>query len=348
MSDISLRKYLLLAAAVVLAYPLVSSLLPIALPLLLSVALAGASQPSIRFLERHVTKNRALTVGLGVTGVLLLTAGILFLLSTILVRQLSHLTELLPTLTEAVTQGTLLLKNWLLGLAQKAPAELQPPINNTIINLLSSGTGLLEQAVGTLPKLAGNFLWHLSDGLVGFVTILLATYMIAARWPQLTLWFSNHTSAPWRERLFAATKGLRRSMLGWIVAQLKLAGICFALLLSGFLLLKIPYALLWAALTTLVDSLPILGAGTVLVPWSIVSLLQGNTPKALGLLGIFAVTWLVRSLLSPKLVSKELGLDSLATLLAIYAGFRLWGFWGLVLAPVALIGLLQFWRQLRR
>lgn len=348
MSDLSLRKYLLLGAAIVLAYPLVSNLLPIAMPLLLSVILAKASQPSIRFLERHLTKNRALTVGLGVTGVLLLTTGILFLLSTILVRQLARLTELLPTLTEAVTQGTLLLKNWLLGLAQKAPAELQLPINNAITNLLSSGTGLLEQAVGTLPKLAGNFLWHLSDGLVGFVTILLATYMIAARWPQLALWFANHTSAPWRQRLGTAMTELRRSMLGWIIAQLKLALICFALLLGGFLLLKIPYALLWAALTTVVDSLPIFGVGTVLVPWSIVSFLQGNTPKAIGLLGIFAIIWLARSVLSPRLVSKELGLDSLATLLAIYVGFRLWGFWGLVLAPVALIATLQLWKQLRR
>ncbi len=348
MSDISLRKYLLLAAAIMLAYPLASCLLPIVLPLLLSVVLARVSQPAIGFLERHLTKNRSLTVGLGVTGILLLTAGILFLLSAILVRQLAHLTQLLPTLTEAMTQGTLLLKNWLLGLAQKAPTDLQPVLNNAIINLLSSGSSLLEQAVGTLPKLAGSFLWHLSDGLVGFVTILLATYMIAARWQLLKLWIANHTTPPWRERLGTAMKGLRHSMLGWLVAQLKLAGVCFVLLLVGFLLLKIPYALLWAALATLVDSLPILGVGAVLVPWSIVSFLQDNTPKALGLLGIFAVIWLVRSVLSPRLVSKELGLDPLATLIAIYAGFRLWGFWGLVLAPVVLIAMLQLWRQLRK
>ena len=172
--------------------------------------------------------------------------------------------------------------------------------------------------------------------------------MIAARWQPLTLWISARIPAAWRKRLHGAITGLRHSMLGWIVAQLKLAGVCFLLLSCGFLLLKIPYALLWAALITVVDSLPILGAGTILVPWSIVSFLQGNHPKALGLLGLFAVVWLVRSMLSPKLVSKELGLDPLATLLATYAGFRLWGFWGLVFAPVVLIFLLQLWRQLHR
>ena len=85
MSDISLQKYLLLAAAVILACPLASRLLPIVLPLLLSVVLAKAAQPSIRFWKRHLTQNQHVAVGLGVTGVLLLTGGSFFLLITVLV-----------------------------------------------------------------------------------------------------------------------------------------------------------------------------------------------------------------------------------------------------------------------
>jgi predicted PurR-regulated permease PerM len=84
--------------------------------------------------------------------------------------------------------------------------------------------------------------------------------------------------------------------------------------------------------------------GTVLLPWSLVSFLQDDKVLALGLLGIFAAVWLVRSVLEPKLISSELGLDPLVTLVCIYGGFRLWGIPGMLLAPVAAITLVQIYR----
>jgi predicted PurR-regulated permease PerM len=112
----------------------------------------------------------------------------------------------------------------------------------------------------------------------------------------------------------------------------------------GFFVMKLPNALLWAMLVTTVDILPILGVGTVLVPWSLVSYLQGSPAKAVTLLCIFLVVWLVRSMLEPKLIGRELGLDPLVTLLCIYGGFRLWGIIGMLLAPLAAICVVQLWR----
>ena len=122
-------------------------------------------------------------------------------------------------------------------------------------------------------------------------------------------------------------------------------GLTFLLLSGGFFLLKISNTFLLSALVTLVDAFPILGTGTVLIPWSIVCLLQGDTARGIGLMAIYAVVWLVRSVLEPRLVGKELGLDPLLTLFSIYAGFRLMGIGGMLIAPFAAMVATQLFRQ---
>ena len=115
----------------------------------------------------------------------------------------------------------------------------------------------------------------------------------------------------------------------------------FAIVCGGFLLLRIPYAPVWAALTALVDAIPILGTGTVLLPWALICFLQGETVRALGLLGTYAVAMLSRSILEPRLVGKQLGLDPLVTLAALYTGFRIWGIAGMILSPVICVAVLE-------
>ena len=83
-----------------------------------------------------------------------------------------------------------------------------------------------------------------------------------------------------------------------------------------------------------VDAIPILGTGTVLVPWALVSLLQKESLKAIGLLCTYGAAAITRTVLEPKLVGRHLGLDPLTTLIALYAGYRFWGVLGLLLTPI--------------
>ena len=85
------------------------------------------------------------------------------------------------------------------------------------------------------------------------------------------------------------------------------------------------------------DALPVLGTGAVLIPWSVICFLQGQTVRGVGLLGIYAVVWLLRAVLEPKLVGRQLGLDPLLTLVAMYAGFRFIGLIGMIGAPLAAV-----------
>jgi len=109
-----------------------------------------------------------------------------------------------------------------------------------------------------------------------------------------------------------------------------------ALLLAGFLLLNVERAVLAALLTSLVDLLPVLGVGTVLVPWSVLAFLSGDVFRGVGLLVLFGIMVVVRQFLEPRIVGGSLGIHPLLTLLAVFAGFRLFGFAGMLGAPILL------------
>ena len=115
----------------------------------------------------------------------------------------------------------------------------------------------------------------------------------------------------------------------------------------GLLVLRVDLALLAAGLAALVDALPIFGAGTVLVPWALWSLLDGDWPLALGLLILYGVVTLVRTLLEPKLVGKRVGLHPLAALAAMYVGFQVFGVAGMILAPLGAVVGKQAWESVR-
>ena len=141
--------------------------------------------------------------------------------------------------------------------------------------------------------------------------------------------------------LFAALGRLRHGIFCWLKAQAKLSAITFSLAAIGLLLLRVPYAPLWAVVIALVDAFPILGTGSVLLPWSLVSFLQGDPMLAFGLLGLYAAAAVTRTVLEPRLVGKQLGLDPLVTLIALYAGFKLFGLPGMIFAPVAAVTVTQ-------
>lgn len=108
----------------------------------------------------------------------------------------------------------------------------------------------------------------------------------------------------------------------------------FAELSAGLLLLGIPNAILVAALIAVVDILPVLGTGTVVLPWAAFALLQGQHRLFIGLLVMYAVIALVRNILEPRLVSHQIGLHPLATLFFMYVGLQILGLAGMLLFPV--------------
>ena len=103
--------------------------------------------------------------------------------------------------------------------------------------------------------------------------------------------------------------------------------------------------LLIALLVALVDILPILGVGTVLIPWSIIEILfVKDAFTGVGLLILYAIVSIIRQVTEPKVVAGSLGLDPLLTIIVIYAGLKIFGIFGMILGPMAALGAKAFFK----
>lgn len=341
-------RYTLLSTALLLgAWLLMGYLLPIGLPFLLGMGLALAAAPAAEYLRGRWKLPGGLACGVAVSAVFLLTLTVLSFLLGLVARQLQRFSGLLPQLEETLGQAAVVFEQFLTELAGRLPGSLGLWTANLTQTFFSQGGSVLEQLAMQIPKAATGLLGGLSQGAFGLITGIVSAYMICNRLPTLKLWWQNHQPPRWQEVWAPALKGLKKALGGWLLAQLKLAGVAFFVMAVGFLLLRIDNGLLWAGVITLVDAFPILGVGTVLVPWALVCFLQRNAVRAVGLLAIYGVVWLSRSILEPKLVGKGLGLDPLLTLMALYAGWKLWGIAGLLLAPILTMAIAQIVKQLK-
>lgn len=110
----------------------------------------------------------------------------------------------------------------------------------------------------------------------------------------------------------------------------------FCELSLGFLLLKVPYAVGMALLVAIIDIMPILGTGLILIPWAIIAAILRKFRMALGVALLYIIMLVVRNIVEPKLVGHQMGLHPVATLLSMFVGLQLFGILGLFGFPVAL------------
>ena len=307
-------------------------LFPLFLPFLLGLAISLAAEPFAIFLQRRLHWRRGCAAAGAVTAFLLVTGAALWLAGAVAVERAMHLAGSLDGAAEQLSAGVETLRVWAVSLAARAPGALAQPLKASVEELFSDGSTLLHRGTDAALGLAGQAAQRLPGSLVTLGTAVLSAYMISARLPRL---LARFTALPlWQKRLRPALLRLKGTLKCWLRAQLRLSAVTFGIVLGGFLLLGVQHKLALAALTAAVDAVPLLGSGTVLLPWALVSFLSGAPVRAVGLLGIYATALLTRSSLEPRLLGRQLGLDPLAALMALYAGFRLWGFGGMILAPI--------------
>lgn len=301
------------------------------LPFLLAGLLAAV-------MERPVNRLTALGLKrpLAAAAVLLVGLTVVCLILWLAVSRLSY--ELgrfllqLPALCSGLLENSRLQEK-IYAFVVAAPVPMQQWLQATLDNLLADGLALPEQLYGAMTDAAADFAAALPLWLLSLVTGLLAAYYCSADWPAVKGLLSRLVPAPWRDRLSWLARQLRAALGIWLKTQGWLMLVTFVQLLTGFVLLGIPYALLAACAGALVDALPFFGSGTLLLPWALVVFLQGESPW--GLLLLYGVTWLTRTVLEPRLMGRQAGVPPLLSLAAMYAGFRLLGVWGLLLAPLA-------------
>ena len=321
----NMRRFLWIGGGLLGAWLGAKYLLPLLFPFGLGLALALAAEPAVKAGSRYLKLPRWAAAGIGVGLTILLLTTVFGILGAALVRELGVLAGKLPELEETARQSVATLRSFAENAAAHAPEGVRPLVDRSVDRLFSSPEVVLER----VPGMVTGFLGKLPKGFLTVGTAVLSAFLISIRLPRLKKGLRERFP-----RVLPALKRTKSAIFSWMQAQAKLMGITFGIVLVGFLLLKIPNGILWAALVAVVDAVPVLGTGTVLVPWALVYLLQGKQLLAIGLLVIFGCTFVTRTALEPKLIGRSLNLDPLLTLVFLYVGFQLWGFLGLIFTPI--------------
>ena len=317
-------------------------LLPLTLPFMIGLLVAAAAEGPTVFLKKQTGIPYGLAAFLCVLFIFALLFFGAFLLCRTVLSELSGFLRMLPQLAGSLTEPMQRIELWLCRFASRLPDGIGTGLRSGIKNLFQSGDLLGAKLYDALFSFASGLLEKTPGILLFTVTAVVSSFMTAAELPSIRSWMKAHLPEQWREKGNALRSRLRQTLGKWLKAQMKLLGITFLILTAGLLLLRTDYPLLFALLITLVDALPVLGTGTVLIPWGLLCFLQGNVARGVGFLVLYGVAALMRQVLEPRLVGRQMGLDPLLTLLAIYVGFRIFGVWGMILLPIAAILLKQF------
>ncbi len=198
-------------------------------------------------------------------------------------------------------------------------------------------TEALRQFLPLAVSKVVSFLSFFPSAMLFVVIMFVSMFYFGMDYERITAFFKNQLSEKYlsvvlqiKTIFFDTGKDLFR-------AYFLITLITFFELLSGFLVLKVKYAVLIALFTSVVDMLPVLGTGTVLVPWSVFCFVSGNRAMAVGLLVIYGIVTLVRQIIEPKIVGSSVGLYPLVTLVSMYVGLKTIGFTGLFVFPFLII-----------
>lgn len=198
--------------------------------------------------------------------------------------------------------------------------------------------GSMASAGGqTLMSAIGRMLANTPRMLISIVVAILSSIYLALDYAGIKEYLYSLLPEGRKQKTMALVGRIGKGIRGYLGAYGKLILITFAELYIGLLLLGRSYALLIAFGIAAFDILPFFGAGMVLVPWSIFLLAGENYGVGVGMLLLFGVVTVVRQIVEPRLIGKSIGIHPLASLLSMYIGFRLFGFWGMMIAPIGVL-----------
>ena len=206
--------------------------------------------------------------------------------------------------------------------------------NNFLSDLSNYLRTLLNKIVTTLTSIP-------TIGLYIIITIL-ALYFICTDKIYMIDQLEHHFPEKWVKKIGYYTRKIIKSLGCYLKAEIILVLISFVISIVGLYIFKfigfnIQYPLMAALGIGFVDALPIFGSGTIMVPWAIVSATNGDYRLGVAILSLWGLMSIIRQLIEPKIVSKQIGIHPIFTLIAMYTGFKISGLLGLFIGPIVLI-----------
>jgi sporulation integral membrane protein YtvI len=332
---ISVLYYAVVVALIYLAFRYVFWLV---LPFLIGLVIAFILKPAVRVISRKLRTPRKLTALILSLLFYLVVGALLALVGMRIIAYIRSIVVNAPTIYATYLQPSLveLFEN-----LQDLSARLDPALAQYIETATASMTSSISQLVTSLSSTLIRSVSVTVAALPSiFLTIVLS--IISTVFFAMDFELIGEYSKRWLpERVTLFLHKLKDFLVSTVLKYIKsymiLMVITFVELSAGFLILGIEYAIGLAALIALIDLLPVLGTGGVLIPWLIINIILGNYGLAISLLVLYVVITVIRNILEPKIIGQQIGVHPLAMLVSMYVGLRLFGFVGVFAMPILLV-----------
>ena len=313
-------------------------------PFVASWILALLATPLCNFLEKHIKLNKKWSSAVIIILVLFAIAGGGYVAVTKLGRELMGLFSQAPEYYIYVQQTIRSFGDSLTNMISPISADFGKQVQSVFNDFLSQMGGAINKFAPKGVEMMGAAATDLTNGFIGTIVMIISAYFFIADKERIGEGFWKIVPEDLKPTVCNIKDKVIAALGGFLLAQFKIMCIVFGILLIGFLLIGNPYALLLALVVSFVDLLPILGTGTILIPWTLICFLQKDYRQALFLIVLYVVCLIARQFLQPKMIADSMVLDSMATLVLIYTGYKLNGMKGMILALLAGVIVLSLYR----
>lgn len=313
---------------------------PFIAPFVLAALFAWMIEPLVRLATRRFGDRRAIRAIVSALLVLLLAGLVFFLLGSLFGRLLREAVELAKELPGWVNSLSAEVSRWIENLDFDWLANssgIEEMLTRLFADMASMLTSFATRMASSVARVAWQVAGFLPQGILFVVLTLIGTFYISADKSSIFAFIRSLLPEKHRQRSNAFRVSILRAIFSQVRATIIMMLINFVILYVGLLLMGVDYAVLLALIIDIVDALPILGMGLFLIPMFGYGVFTGNALLAIGSAMIYLITIVMRQIVGPKIIGKQLGLHPLPTMMAMYAGLAAMGFLGMIIGPMMLL-----------
>lgn len=334
MGNIIISK-LMIILIVVLLYFIIAKSIVFMLPFIIGWLISIIIEPLVIFLHKKLRIYRGIASFVSIILFVVIAGALISTLGSFLFSELTKLTDKLPDIAVRTSEFFTYIDEKFQSFYINIPPNIAASVYDTLYNFLNS----LTKYFGVLATSTINVVTAIPNFLLFLLFTLLSSFFISKDKEKIYGFFREHIPSKVynNRKLIILKDDLLAALLGYIKAQLILMTITFTESAIGLTLIGVNYSILFAFIISLVDALPVLGSGSIYIPWIILKLIEADYNTSIFLLILYLTVTIIRQTLEPKILSTQIGLYPLVTLMSIYIGIRLFGFIGIILGPIIII-----------
>jgi len=314
-----------------LGYIAIKYILPLLMPFVIGVIIAVLFRKIIDYIEKKIRIKRTFVSII----ILIIFYGLLaFIISIIGAKAFTFLKNLfgqLPDLYRYTIEPAL--DKAADNIIDQFP-DIKPYVEDFLLNISDTIFSFVKNASATVISKITGLAGMVPSLLIKLIFTIVSSFFFTIDYYKISDFIMRQFNGSSKELVIRLKDKGIGTIAKFIRAYMAILTITFAELSIGFLILNIPNPFLFGAMIAIIDIMPILGTGAVLLPWAIIALLLGNAKIGIGMFILYVIITAVRQAIEPKIVGGQIGLHPIITLILMYVGAKLMGVLGLLLLPV--------------